>query len=201
MNGPSRNPVPFYVAVLPRGASIDELREKDFLPAIWKAMQPVPLDSTRVDGAWSSELSPEQNINAILDMLVASLKPLRILKGKRTDLINIEATRAHLNSPPPVCLKMDEEKVWANRYLLRAARGSHWGYVRVELYRQDGNNVFVSAHRLVCWAMGGMPPDATYKVVMHHPCNKSLCLSPDHLRWGTYAMNRQGSRSSLEQDE
>jgi hypothetical protein len=201
MNGPSTTPVPHHVRVLPRGVSVQHLHERDFLPAIWKAMQPVPQGSTRVDAAWSSVLSPEQNINVILDMLVASLKPLQKRNATRTSTVCIEPTRAHLITPPRgVCLKMDEDKVRANRYLLRAARGSHWGYVRVELYRQDGNNVFVSAHRFVRWAMGGGPPDASLKVVMHDPCNRSACLSPSHLRWGTYAMNRQGSRSSREQD-
>ena len=203
MDGPSSTtPVPFYVTVLPRGAPVQQLREADFLPAIWKAMQPVPQGSTRVDAAWSAVLSPEQNINAILDMLVASLKTLRRRNAARTGIVYIEPTRAHLITPPPrVCMKMDEDKVGANRFFLRAARGSHWGYVRVELYRQDGNNFFVSAHRLVRWAMGGWPPDESHKVVMHEPCNESSCLSPGHLQWGTYAMNRQGSRSREQFDK
>ena len=95
-------------------------------------------------------------------------------------------------------MKIDPEKSRQHRYILQAtrdeARARQWGYLRVELYKQDGRTFFLSAHRFVLWAMEGMPEDDSHSLVMHFPCNESACLSRNHLHWGTPAMNRSSIR-------
>lgn len=57
----------------------------------------------------------------------------------------------------------------------------------------------VLAHRLVCWAMCGPPPDNDWdKYVVMHLCNNKHCLHPHHLHWGTRLENMQHSRAEQE---
>lgn len=48
--------------------------------------------------------------------------------------------------------------------------------------------VFEYAHRLVCVAFNGLPPDAEHKVVSHL-CNNKCCLNPRHLKWSSHQEN------------
>ena len=183
-----RRSVPFYVRALPPGYILKNLREPDFLPDVWRALQPVPSGSTRVDRAWLASRSAVKNIEGILSMLAGSISSV-MRYGE-----DVVITPELLCHPPPVCLKLDEDKIKGNRHLLRAAPDRirpNWGYVRIELYRQDGNTAFVSAHRFVLWAMEGMPEDSNSKDVVMHSCNDSACVSHRHLKWGTYYTNHR----------
>ena len=43
------------------------------------------------------------------------------------------------------------------------------------------------AHRLVAWASYGPPADS--KMIVHHTCSNTRCLSPAHLMWGSQESN------------
>ena len=198
---PDGTPIPFYLDALPTGFVLQNLKKDAFLPAIWEAMQPVDGQSYRVDKAWKSDLSPVQNIEAILDLLASVLRPRAVERWNRVYKMftPLQVPRMAFFDPPRGrCMKIDPEKSRQKRYILQAtrdeARARHWGYLRVELYKQDGRTFFLSAHRFVLWAMDGMPEDDSHSLVMHFPCNESACLSRNHLHWGTPAMNRSSIR-------
>lgn len=97
---------------------------------------------------------------------------------------------------------IDNNRVRLNRHLLQCGHGVT-GYIRVKLYQQDGSTAFVSAHKLVLWAIHGMPTDVSHNVVMHYPCNNSWCLSRRHLHWATQSMNMLDTRprTALDNDD
>lgn len=175
----------YYQIHMPMGLPIAQFRQEHFLPAIWEAMQPVPPLSERLDGAWKASTRPVMNVDAILDMLACCLKPRAMQYWNQAYCTNLDLYPPRTafvepllsnHEPPRVeCMVIDGPRLQQNRHLLQGRSGS--GYVRVKLFEQDGRTVFVSAHRLVLWAVHGMPVDASHKVVMHYPCNNSWCLS------------------------
>jgi len=63
------------------------------------------------------------------------------------------------------------------------------GYLRVLCgYDAAGANVYEFAHRLVCFAFNGAPPDMQHKVVSHM-CHNPCCLNPRHMKWDTIRGN------------
>ena len=66
----------------------------------------------------------------------------------------------------------------------------HWchldkqGYLLIQLGKdaRGKSGVVVRAHRFICWAFHGKPPDV--KPQVRHTCHSKACLNPAHMRWG-----------------
>lgn len=55
------------------------------------------------------------------------------------------------------------------------------GYLVLYLGKANGKKVDEYAHRLVCYAFNGKPPQGCTHV--NHLCNNPVCLNPQHLVW------------------
>lgn len=100
-----------------------------------------------------------------------------------------------------MCMKLSKPKVQ------RGAFVRHDGYVHVVLAEWDyeGNHVCISdyVHRLVAWAVHGVPPQLldgggpststrdsqATSFQVNHKCNMPLCINPLHLEWNTHKAN------------
>ena len=65
--------------------------------------------------------------------------------------------------------------------------GKYW-------YYGIGGEYVCAVHSLVCWWFHGAPPAADKVVACHYYCNKSLCLNPLHLCWGSHDDNAYHSK-------
>lgn len=179
----------------------DDMGAMEFLPSLH-----------RVQVGMGSSLFPKsqdgQSLKGLCEKVLDTLASVMVNKChlrndemqpwlQRVDVMRFDTFRYPLvlmKAPTtPICMEFDKGKVQAVKGL-----GVHsHGYLKVELgldkeKSQGGKVVYERAHRLVCWAFHGPPPEPD--MIVMHTCNMPTCLCPLHLKWGTQKDNSKGRK-------
>lgn len=114
-------------------------------------------------------------------------KRTRCKQGKHTGLYAEDAC-PHLGILPSPCLIVNR------RCTMPFMSLSSKGYLYLTLLSENDHSyaVKVEAHRLVRWALEGMPLAAVRYIkhtVVMHLCNNARCLHPHHIQWGEHSDN------------
>jgi len=94
----------------------------------------------------------------------------------------------HWPNVPSVYVAVETGQIVSLRHPIRVlSHEAHYrsGHLRVSL----GRRARVWAHRLVCFAWHGPPPDEEHSLVLHGPNHDPKDNRPSNLRWGSFEEN------------
>lgn len=172
----------------------------NLLPELAAIVQPrVWVDEEKVESTWDCADTPNTISKFLLGKVAQGFCHTEPMSAKLRDGQQLEGL-AHFVHPPMVAdLYIDHPKHFHCMCLMAPKQlGTGWKndspYVLMLVgYKQSKKlvPVYVYAHRLLCWAMHGCPPQEN-SIALHYPCKgQHRCICPKHLRWGDSARNKK----------
>ena len=105
---------------------------------------------------------------------------------------NVMSGRSAFAQPLDVggmCMWVDPALVGLQRGVMALESKNGYLSVAIGIQRPSKRPIYERAHRIVAWAMFGMPPAHLQAPVVMHTCGDKTCLNPLHLVWGERALN------------